>query len=252
MSFNVCGGVCRHGEVATTARFVAKVAMRRGVGVVLLQELCYSQFRRVRQLLAGHGFSARFAAQTNSPACANDDARHGTGFGVAVLVRGRVTRSVVDHLPTSPGVEHRVLLGVTATIGGRSTFVAGVHLSPSPRDGLRQQLRAVEHFVAPRAGGPAIVGGDFNTLPGDPALEPMFARFTELDETRARNPEITDLPTYAAKKIDYVFLSQGEFARPRASTVVTELSDHRVYIGSATVTSSHAAAAGRVVIRGAG
>jgi endonuclease/exonuclease/phosphatase family metal-dependent hydrolase len=235
MSFNVCGGVCRHGEVTTTARFVAEVATRRGVGVVLLQELCYSQFRLVRQLLARRGFSGRFAAQTSSPACANDDARHGTGFGVAVLVRGRVTRSVVDHLPTSPGVEHRVMLGVSAMIAGRRTFVAGVHLSPSPRDGLRRQLRAVERFVAPRAGGPAIIGGDFNTLPGDPALEPMFARFTELDETRAGNPEVTALPTYAAKKIDYVFLSQRQFMRPRASTVVTALSDHRVYVGSAAV-----------------
>jgi endonuclease/exonuclease/phosphatase family metal-dependent hydrolase len=235
MSFNVCGGVCRHGEVATTARFVANMATRQGAGVVLLQELCYSQYRRVHDLLARHGFSGRFAAQTHSRACANDDARHGTSFGVAVLVRGRISRSVVDHLPTSPGVEHRVLLGVTASIAKRSTFVAGVHLSPSPRDGLRQQLRAVEQFVAPRAGGAAIVGGDFNTQPGDPALGPMFGRFTELDETRAGNPEKGELPTFAAKKIDYVFLSRGQFAGPRASTVVTEMSDHRVYLGTATL-----------------
>jgi endonuclease/exonuclease/phosphatase family metal-dependent hydrolase len=233
MSFNVCGGVCRHGEVAATARFVAKVATRRDVGVVLLQELCYTQFRRVRTLLARHGFSGRFEAQTRSRACANDDTRHGTGFGVAVLVRGRISHSVVDHLPTPPGVEHRVLLGVTATIAGRSTFVAGVHLSRAPRDTLRAQLRSVERFVGSRSAHPAIVGGDFNTLPGDPALEPLFAGFTELDETRAGNPKIGDLPTYAAKKIDYVFLSDGQFTAPHASTVVTRMSDHRVYVGSA-------------------
>lgn len=236
MSFNVCGGVCRRGEVARTARFVASTARRRGAAVVLLQELCYSQYRRVRDLLARRGFSGRFATQTQSPACANDDAEHGTGFGVAVLVRGRISRSVVEHLPTAPGVEHRVLLGVTASIAGRSTFVAGVHLSPSPRDGLRRQLRAVEEFVGPRADGAAIVGGDFNTLPDDPALRPMFARFTELDETGVGNPAKADRPTYAAKKIDYVFLSDGHFAEPRASTVVTRMSDHRVYLGAASVT----------------
>jgi endonuclease/exonuclease/phosphatase family metal-dependent hydrolase len=252
MSFNVCGGVCRHGEVATTARFVATMATRRGVGVVLLQELCYSQFRRVRTLLARHGFSGRFAAQTNSPACANDDARHGTGFGVAILVRGHISRSVVDPLPTSPGVEHRVLLGVTATIDGRPTFVAGVHLSPSPRDGLRRQLHTVERLVAPRSAGPAIIGGDFNTLPGDPALEPMFARFTELDERRSANPELGGLPTFAAKKIDYVFVSQRQFTRPRASTVVTAMSDHRVYVGSATVTPAAGVTRGAGVTPGAG
>lgn len=102
LSFNVCGGACRHGEVATTARDVAKRAERRGVGVVLLQELCYSQFRRVRALLARRGFTGRFEAQANSPACANDDARHGTGFGVAVLVRGPLARGVIRQLPASP------------------------------------------------------------------------------------------------------------------------------------------------------
>jgi endonuclease/exonuclease/phosphatase family metal-dependent hydrolase len=233
MSFNVCGGVCRHGEVARTARFVAMTAMRRGAGVVLLQELCYSQYRQVRHLLAGSGFSGRFAAQTHSAACADDDPDHGTGFGVAVLVRGRISRSVVDHLPTTPGVERRVLLGVTASVAGRPTFVAGVHLSPSPRDGLAQQLRAVEKFVAPRADGAAIVGGDFNTLPDDPALQPMFTRFIELDEARAGNPENAATPTYAEKKIDYVFLSDGHFAQERASTVITRMSDHRVYVGAA-------------------
>jgi endonuclease/exonuclease/phosphatase family metal-dependent hydrolase len=236
MSFNVCGGICRHGEVASTARFVARVATERGVGVVLLQELCYSQFRQVRSLLARRGFSGRFEAQTRSPACANDDTRHGTGFGVAVLVRGHITHSVVDHLPTSPGVEHRVLLGVTTRIAGRPTFVAGVHLSPSPLDTLREQLAAVERFVRSRSGHPAIVGGDFNTVPGDPALEPMFARFTELDETRARHSEMGDLPTFAAKKIDYVFLSR--FVEPRASTVVTAMSDHRVLLGTAAADST--------------
>ncbi len=232
MSFNVCGGVCRRGEVARTAQFVADTARRRGVSVVLLQELCYSQYRRVHDLLARHGFSGRFAAQTHSSACANDDADHGTGFGVAVLVRGQISRSVVDHLPTTPGVERRVLLGVTAAIGGRRAFVAGVHLSPSPRAGLRQQLRAVEKFVAPRASGLAIVGGDFNTLPDDPGIRPMFARFTELDETANGNPE---MPTFEAKKIDYVFLSDGHFTDPQAFTVSTRMSDHRVFLGAASV-----------------
>lgn len=236
MSFNVCGGVCRRGEVATTARFIAGVATRRGAGVVLLQELCYSQYRRLRALLGREGFSGRFGAQTESPACANDDPTHARGFGVAVLVRGRILRSVLDPLPTSRGVEHRVLLGVTATIAGRPTFVAAVHLSPSARDGRREQLHAVERFVAPHAAGPAVIGGDFNTLPRDTALRPMFTRFTELAEAGRGNPEIAEMPTFATKKIDYIFLSRRQFTRPEASTVATALSDHRVFVGSARVT----------------
>src|SRR3954471_14592663 len=59
MSFNVCGAACRRGEVRRTAEFVASTALDHNASAVLLQELCFGQFVRVRELLAAKGYSAR-------------------------------------------------------------------------------------------------------------------------------------------------------------------------------------------------
>jgi endonuclease/exonuclease/phosphatase family metal-dependent hydrolase len=245
MSFNVCGGACRRGEVARTAAYTARTAVTRHASVVLLQELCYSQFLRVRSLLATRGYSAEFAAATRSTACDDDDHEHGRGFGVAVLVRGASHGRVVKPLPTPSGVEKRLMLGVTADVGGRSTFVAVVHLSPSPAAGLERQLAVVARYLNPKASRPLIVGGDFNSLPDNPGLSRFYSaavggtgRFIEADETRTGRPVRGGAATFdtAARKIDYIFLSDEWFRHPRAKSLATTMSDHHVYIGTARVT----------------
>jgi endonuclease/exonuclease/phosphatase family metal-dependent hydrolase len=243
MSFNVCGGVCRRGEVTRTADHIAGAVLDHRVSVVLLQELCYRQFVRVRSRLAGHGFRALFAAQRQSRRCGgagHGGVGHGRDFGVAILVRGRTAKTVVRHLPTTRGAEGRLLLGTTATVAGRSTFVVCVHLSPSPSQGRDRQLAAVADLVGRRADRPAIVGGDFNTIPGDPGLARLYSpsvggsgRFTELDETRNGNPEMGGAGTFAHRKIDYMFLSEAHFTHQRAEAVPTRYSDHRIYLGRA-------------------
>jgi endonuclease/exonuclease/phosphatase family metal-dependent hydrolase len=244
MSFNVCGGVCHRGEVSRTAAFTARTAVARKADVVLLQELCHSQFLRIRKLLAARGYSGRFAASTQSGACDNDDRQHGKGFGVAVLIRGRTTSPVVRHLPTPAGFEPRLMLGATAAVGGRPTFVAVVHLAPSPAAGLAAQLASVADYLNPRAGRPVIVGGDFNALPHYGGLSRFYARaaggsgrFIEMDEMRGGAATRSGAPTFdiAGRKIDYVFASEGLFSRPRAVTLATAMSDHRVYIGTVRV-----------------
>jgi endonuclease/exonuclease/phosphatase family metal-dependent hydrolase len=244
MSFNVCGGVCRGGEVDRTAAFAAGTAVRRRASVVLLQEICYSQYVRIRTLLGRQGWTGRFAAGTSAGMCDDHDGQHGKGFGVAVLVRGRASGTVVKRLPVPDGTEGRVMLGTTATVGGRRTFVAVVHLSPSPRAGLAGQLRTVAGYLTPRADRPVIVGGDFNALPTYEGLSRFYApaaggtgRFTELDQHRSGAAERSGAPTFdiAGRKIDYVFVSEGLFAEPRAISIGTTMSDHRVYIGTARI-----------------
>jgi endonuclease/exonuclease/phosphatase family metal-dependent hydrolase len=235
MSFNACGGACRHGEVPHTAAHIAAAARQSGAAVVLLQELCYSQYVQVRKLLAVHGYHGRFAAATRSHAC-------GTAFGVAVLVRGGVTESVTLPLPTTGGYEHRTLLGVTTTLAGRRTFVAVVHLSPSPAAGLDRQLTRVVDYLDHHGDDPVIIGGDFNSLPTKPALADLYSRstagtghFIEADELRGGYAHRGGAPTFDtdARKIDYVFFSASAFTAPRATTQPTTLSDHRVYLAKA-------------------
>jgi endonuclease/exonuclease/phosphatase (EEP) superfamily protein YafD len=123
-------------------------------------------------------------------------------------------------------------------VGGRRTFVAVVHLSPSPQAGLARELRAVAAYLTPRAGRPVIVGGDFNALPGYAGMSRFYApgaggigRFVEMDRRHGGAPTFD----IAGRKIDYVFASEGLFAQHRAVSLGTAMSDHRVYIGTARV-----------------
>jgi endonuclease/exonuclease/phosphatase family metal-dependent hydrolase len=244
MSFNMCGGACHRGEVTATGGYTAGAALSRGAQVVLLQEVCYSQFLKVSSVLKPHGYTALFARTTTSGVCDDHDRKHGTGFGVALLVRGRATGHVVRYLPSAVA-EHRVLLGATATLGGRSTFVAVVHLAPSAAAGLDLDLAAVAAYLDPMGRRPVIVGGDFNALPDNPGLDGLYSRrvggwgnFVELDETRtgvARRGGAATFDT-AGRKIDYVFLSDGLFGSLHARSAATSMSDHHIYSGTARVT----------------
>jgi endonuclease/exonuclease/phosphatase family metal-dependent hydrolase len=245
VSFNACGGVCRRGEVDRTAAHIADVALRRDADAVLLQELCYGQYVRVRTLLAAHGYTGRFVASTRSRACAGDDHRQALGFGVAELVRGRISGSLVLPLPTSRGFERRTLLGVSALIGGRRTLVLVVHLSPSAAAGLDRQLALLSGYLDRYTGEPVIVGGDFNSLPDKAGLATVYSAaaggtgdFIEADELRGRRPARGGAPTFdvAGRKIDYVFLSADFFSHPQATSLWTGLSDHRVYVATARIT----------------
>jgi endonuclease/exonuclease/phosphatase family metal-dependent hydrolase len=245
VSFNACGGVCRHGEVDRTAAHIADVALRRGADAVLLQELCYGQYVRVRALLATHGYTGRFVTSTKSRACAGDDRRQSLGFGVAALVRGPISGSMILPLPTSRGFERRALLGVSAMIGGRRTLVLAVHLSPSTAAGLDRQLALLSGYLDRHTGEPVIVGGDFNSLPDKSGLARLYSAavggtgdFIEADELRGRRPARGGAPTFdvAGRKIDYVFLSDGFFSHPQATSLRTSLSDHRMYVATARIT----------------
>jgi endonuclease/exonuclease/phosphatase family metal-dependent hydrolase len=231
MSFNACGAACRNGEIPHTAVAIADAALGDRASVVMLQEVCVGQYRRIGALLRGYGYTGRFTAPTHARRCGAD-----RRFGVALFVRGPVTGSAVLRLPTRPGYEKRALLGVSVTLTGREMVVAVVHLSPSPAAGLDDQLRVLAAYLHRRADRPTVVGGDFNALPGKPGMRRVAAgRYVELDARHNR-------PTFdtADRKIDYVFASAASFADPWAVVTPTPMSDHGMYSGSFRVLSKHA------------
>ena len=238
MTFNICGNVCRHGEVAHTAGNVAAAIRARNVGVAMLQEVCYAQFLGVRARLEGYGYTAVFGHAATGGHCDDDDRRHGRAFGVALIARGRLTAPVVRELPRpdNPSAERRVLLGASLRVGGRSLYLVTAHTAPGGPD-LAAQLAALRRYVTPIAAArPVVAGGDLNALPDNPGLTGLYGPryggtgvFREANDTRT-NP----MPTFrtVARKIDYLFASQG-FLSPRGSgTVTTSVSDHRMYLGT--------------------
>ncbi|MBB4760351.1 endonuclease/exonuclease/phosphatase family protein [Amorphoplanes digitatis] len=229
-TFNVCGNLCRHGEVALTAKHIAGQIRRRETSVAMLQELCYSQYLGIRRLLVKRGYSAVFARATTGGQCDNDDRRHGRGFGVAIVARGTLYGKVVRRLPSPhPGrQEPRVALGARLRVAGRPILVVTTHTAPSGPN-LALQLATVQRWLEPIAAGrPVILGGDLNSPPDSLDLVPFATMFQEADG-RAE-----PLPTFIPKwiKIDYLFGSRG-FLTPRsATTACGDLSDHCLYVGS--------------------
>ncbi|MEU4219181.1 endonuclease/exonuclease/phosphatase family protein [Actinoplanes sp. NPDC026623] len=228
VTFNVCGNVCRHGEVTRTAQNVARQVRDRHASVAMLQELCYSQFLRVRALLAPHGYSAVFAPATTGGQCDDRDRRHGRGFGVAIVARGTLSGRVVRQLPspyeTRP--EPRVALGARVHLAGRSVLVVTTHTAPRGPN-LALQLAAIQRWLVPIAAGrPVIFGGDLNSLPTSPDLAGFGAEFQEAD--RRPEPLTTFIP--APRKIDHLFASQRFLAPHGTSTVCGAYSDHCLYL----------------------
>ncbi|MCA2218780.1 endonuclease/exonuclease/phosphatase family protein [Jidongwangia harbinensis] len=243
MTFNLCGNVCRHGEVAGTAAHAAYQIRSRRVDVAFLQEVCYSQFLGVRSRLRKHGYTATFARTTGGGRCDDDDRRHGRGFGLAIVAKGKLTGRVARFLPSpaSAGPEPRALLGATVTVHRRRVFVATTHTAPGGPN-LDAQLAAVHRYLAPIAAGRRVLfGGDLNMLPHRPGLDVYFSAaspggrgvFRDADGGRFTPACRCGRPTFRTvpRKIDYLFGNE-RFFRPRSAAIAgTGFSDHRVYVG---------------------
>ena len=237
MTFNLCGNVCRHGEVTRTAGNIAYRIRARHATVTMLQEVCYAQFLGVRARLARQGYTAVFAAASKGGRCDDFDHRHGQGFGVAIVARGRLTGRVVRALPSPSGIraERRVLLGSSLRIGGRSVYVVTTHTAPGGPN-LAMQMAAIQRYLTPIAATrPVIFGGDLNSLPDNADLDTFYSAryggtgvFREADDTRTH-----PIPTFITvpRKIDYLFAGERFFTPRGAATAATGFSDHRMYVG---------------------
>jgi endonuclease/exonuclease/phosphatase family metal-dependent hydrolase len=247
LTFNICGNICRKGETLRTSENLARQIALKQPTVVFLQEVCYSQFLALQSRIVRAGYSATFVAASRGGHCDLYDKKHGEGFGIALAVKGTFTGRTVRWLP-SPSIvkpERRALLGVTAKIGGRSTFVATTHTAPGGPN-LEAQLGAISFYLAVMSQTrPVIVGGDFNSLPDNPGLDNFYSDLVPDGHGPFREMDDTDLapglPTcrcgeesfdVAGRKIDYVFASRDSFEPVTANTDATGYSDHRLYYGT--------------------
>jgi endonuclease/exonuclease/phosphatase family metal-dependent hydrolase len=243
MTFNICGNVCRKGEVASTAKNVAYQVTARRVTVTFLQEVCYSQFLAIRNRLYDHGYRGVFTAGETGGRCNDYDRKHGKGFGNAILVRGKVFGRIVRGLPSPASIrpEGRALLGTSVRIRGRWVHLVTTHTAPGGPN-LVAQLQALRQYLEPIARRqPVIAGGDLNSVPASDGLNAFYSRrvpdgqgeFREMDETTRWPYCRCGSPTYqpAPRKIDYVFASQRHFRPRNAATVGSRFSDHRMYLG---------------------
>jgi len=231
VTFNLCGNVCRYGEVAATSGNIAYKVRKVGASVVMLQELCYTQFLGIRGRLERYGYTGEFAAASNGGHCDDDDHKHGKAFGIALLAHGLMTNRVMFRLPNPAPVnpEGRVMLAATVRLRGRVIFAATTHTALGAN--LPAQLEALRHWMVPLAGhAPLVFGGDLNIPPQNAGLDPFYQAFNEADADREK-PMSTFIPA-PARKIDYVFGSKGYLTPVWAGRANTGYSDHYMYMGT--------------------
>ena len=246
VTFNLCGNVCRYGEVAATAGNIAYRVRKVGASVVMLQELCYTQFLGIRGRLARYGYTAEFAAASSGGHCDDDDHKHGKAFGIALIARGVMTGKVVYRLPnpsaTNPSAtnpsgtsseasssEGRVVLAATVRLPGRAIFAATTHTALGAN--LPVQLGAIRRWLVPLAARqPLVFGGDLNTEPQSTDLDDFYAAFNEANVDRVK-PMSTFIPP-PARKIDYLFGSKGFLTPTWVGRANTGYSDHDMYMGT--------------------
>ncbi|GAA2615016.1 endonuclease/exonuclease/phosphatase family protein [Paractinoplanes durhamensis] len=230
LTFNICGNVCRHGEVENTSANIAYRIYKLRASVTMLQEVCYSQFLGLRTKLARYGYQATFAPAATGGKCDNYDTKHGRAFGVAIVARGAFVSRVIYRLPAPYGAsrEGRVVLGATVRLTRRTVFVVTTHTATSGPN-LATQLHVLRRWLTPIAAtSPVIFGGDLNSTPQDNALDGFYSSFTEANRDRIR-PLTTFIPI--PRKIDYLFGSPGFLTPVGVARAYTGYSDHCMYLG---------------------
>ncbi|GAA3347840.1 hypothetical protein GCM10020358_64140 [Amorphoplanes nipponensis] len=221
LAFNLCGVMCSKGSMAPAA-YTLKQITRRSIDVASLQEVCYSQYRYIKDRLP-RGYSAVFTATKTLETCNNHDKKHGKRYGIALIVRGSMIGS--RHVKVLPSGRHAV--GMYARVKGVELFATSVHNATSVALGNEEDLASLYDWLRTQSG-PVISAGDYNAFLDQPGVARFKTYFTDADHA---DNEITFNP-YGGRKIDYIFTSP-HFTGATGDTLYTPASDHRIYVGSA-------------------
>jgi endonuclease/exonuclease/phosphatase family metal-dependent hydrolase len=167
LQLNLCGNACNRGAQLVVSA-VANFIVSHRPSAVTLNEVCENQYDALRDdLVIYHG---RFDA--TGPMCHN-----GYRYGNAVLVRTAGVSLVGSWpLPSPAGDEARRLMCLRAQLPGPATalLVCVTHISNVSAN-IAAQVGAVAGVVRGLAAtGALVLGGDFNTDPGDARMDPLY------------------------------------------------------------------------------
>jgi len=147
----------------------------------------------------------------------------GGEYGQAILSRRAIVSSNVISLPSGSEEPRIVLEAVVRLSDGKSLHFATTHLEHRVQDVRLGQAREVVAKLAPEA----ILAGDFNAVPGSPAMQVILDRW---NDTTGRD-ELSFPADKPNRKIDWVLLPRQDAARYRviSAKVIDETvaSDHR-------------------------
>jgi endonuclease/exonuclease/phosphatase family metal-dependent hydrolase len=226
LQFNMCGRAC--GARFTVVRDLEReiTGGERQPFVVTLDEVCRGQYDMLLADLPYHGHF-----QPTVPHRCWD----GSDYGIAVLLRtSEIAYAGSAPLPAPAGGEPRTVTCVRTTVRDRPLVACATHLDTDPANTPSQAAAVAAHAGRYAEGAAVVVGGDFNATPDEPAMGPMAAGFVEADAGHdaftggCPTVRCGSAPGYAhpSRKIDYVFLSRGDFTDVAAVTGSAPHSDH--------------------------
>jgi endonuclease/exonuclease/phosphatase family metal-dependent hydrolase len=249
VQFNLCGNACNRGGVELgVVTDLARSIRAAEPFAVTLNEVCENQYA---ELTAGlDPYQGRF--DPTGPRC-----RNGTRYGNAVLVLAASVDLVGSWLLPNPARdEARRLMCLRAPSATRTIVVCVTHVSNEDGN-IAPQVRAVAALLQGLPDDPILLGGDFNTDPDDPRLDPVYGpcygsgrgAFREADSpgcasrsgrNRRYGSDIINEHTYGQHKFDYLFLSDGHWSAPEADATPPERgrSDHGALWASAILAQS--------------
>ena len=160
----------------------------------------------------------------------------GGQYGIALLSRGLIGYRATIPLPVLPAQtraggshEPRVAQMAILVVRGATWRVLNTHLDPSSGGGRPQEMTALVRAIhlQQAAGTPLVVGGDFNSTPEDPVLQPMRAAALHDAWVECGSGDGFTYPAdHPTKRIDYLWMSEGMHCAS-AEVLDTQISDHR-------------------------
>jgi len=258
VSYNLCGNACPDSAGYDNAKRIDTVAAQASAGTwgadeFFLQEVCRPQYDALMNRLSPLGFHGLYAATLSG----RSDVCGGADYGVAVLVKGAVTDSKVLDLTVGGESEPVKVPCVRTYTQNRANWACSVHLYWNGAT-LNQQEAAELAAQAKAwhdAGTPVVLGGDFNTTSRTASSSLFYdgashdggtGIFTEADQTDTDHYDTTVCaptapacrsgePTFGTRKIDYVYLSTGDFRGAKEDALPQDavVSDHDMVRGAA-------------------
>ncbi|HTI39622.1 MAG TPA: endonuclease/exonuclease/phosphatase family protein [Vicinamibacterales bacterium] len=160
----------------------------------------------------------------------------GGQYGVAVLSREIIGYHVTVPLPVVPvqtraggSREPRVALLTVAEVRDTTWRAMNAHLDPADDGGRPQEMAALTEAIRSQeaAGTPLIVGGDLNSTPDDPVLQPLRGAGLRDAWTECGSGDGFTFPAdQPTKRIDYLWLQEG-LKCTSAEVLDSRISDHR-------------------------
>ena len=148
----------------------------------------------------------------------------GGAYGMAVLSRLPIVSTTNVRLPD--GAEPRTALAVTVELprsGAPLTFV-GIHFYRTEAERMAQ-AEGVNAFLAEHAG-PAVLAGDFNSVPGPGVMDYLSSRWSLID----KGEDAATFPSWAPEReIDFVLVRPANRFEVVSESLLDEpvVSDHR-------------------------